>query len=497
MKFTRGSGILLHPTSLPGLNGSGEIGTQAKEFIRWLARAGQRYWQILPLGPAGYGNSPYSSVSAFASNPLLIELDDLVSRGWIPAAALSDVPRASVNDSAPTTAFRWRVLSEASERFFAEPAGRRQSFTEFCSQQHAWLDDYALFMALNQRFGGGEWTSWPASLARRQPEALATAREELQSAVRLHQFTQWIFSEQWSALRREGTAAGVKIIGDIPIFVAFHSADVWANPEIFHLDASGRPTVVAGVPPDYFSATGQRWGNPLYRWDVLATRGFDWWLRRFKAVFEQVDIARIDHFRGFAGYWEIPASEPTAQKGRWVPGPGTAFFDAVRNSLGELPIVAEDLGVITPDVTALRDRFDLPGMKVLQFAFGSGPANPFLPHNHSGRSVVYTGTHDNDTTRGWFATAPPREREYAQRYMRTDGSEVHWDLIRLGAGSVAEIAVVPMQDILGLGSEGRMNTPGRASGNWAWRFDWKDVQPEMTARLRDVTETYGRCDVSS
>jgi 4-alpha-glucanotransferase len=499
MRLSRGSGILLHPTSLPGPHGSGSIGSDATEFVRWLARAGQRYWQVLPLAPSGYGNSPYSAMSAFASNPMLVDLAGLVEKGWLSKDALDDPPSAARKriDFPTVETFRWRALQLASDAFFARPAGERTAYDEYCSRQAAWLDDYSHFMALNTRYGGQEWARWPAALAARDATALASAAADLQPSIRLHKFTQWVFSEQWGALRAFAHEAGIQIIGDIPIFVAFHSAEVWSHRELFYLAPDGEPTVVAGVPPDYFSKTGQRWGNPLYRWDALASRGFDWWIDRFRAVFEQVDIARLDHFRGFAGYWEIPATEPTAVKGRWVPAPGAELFEAVRQALGnDLPIIAEDLGVITPDVVALRERFEFPGMKVLQFAFDSGAKNPFLPHNYAPSAVAYTGTHDNDTTRGWYATAPEAQREFARRYLRTDGSEFHWDLIRLAASSVADVAIYPMQDVLGLDASGRMNTPGIAGGNWGWRFRWEELPAGATERLREAAELFGRVEAT-
>jgi 4-alpha-glucanotransferase len=483
MRFVRGSGILAHPTSLPGPYGSGDLGG-ALDFLRWLAKAGQRYWQILPLGPCGYGDSPYSAVSAFAANPLMIDLGDLVRRGWLSAEALANAPASNAHriDFPATAAFRQRALRTAAESFFARPPD--QAFDAFCKAQASWLDDYAMFMALHERHEGRDWSTWPKD----RPADLAPS-------LRFHRFTQWVFRQQWNAVRREASAAGIQIVGDIPIFVAHQSAEVWAHPELFFLDDMGKPTVVAGVPPDYFSETGQRWGNPLYRWDVLAQRGYDWWISRFKAVFETVDVVRVDHFRGFAGYWEIPAAEETAVKGRWAPGPGVPFFDAIKRAFdNKLPIIAEDLGVITPDVSALRDQFGLAGMKVLQFAFGSGPKNPFLPHNHVPNSVVYTGTHDNDTTLGWFPKAGDAEKDYARRYLGTGATEVNWDLMRVASASVSDIAIFPLQDVLGLGSEGRMNTPGLAAGNWAWRFTWDQLPTGATERLRNLAQIYGRLE---
>jgi 4-alpha-glucanotransferase len=495
MKFTRGSGILLHPTSLPGPDGSGDIGSEAESFLSWLASAGQTYWQVLPLGPGGYGNSPYSSLSAFAANPLLISLARLVERGWLPASSLAQRPAFPSRkiDFHASSLHRMRLLREAASAFFARGApADRKSFETYRQEESSWLPDYALFMALNEVNEGREWSSWDRAVAQRDPAALNSARSQLGELVRLHEFTQWVFSQQWSALRQIAASHKIKLIGDIPIFVAHHSADVWSHRELFYLDKNGVPDVVAGVPPDYFSVTGQRWGNPLYRWDVIAKTGYSWWIERVRSLLKTVDIARIDHFRGFAGYWEIPASEPTAVNGRWVTGPGAALFEAIQKTLGkDLPIIAEDLGLITADVVALRDQFELPGMKILQFAFGSGPENAFLPHNYLPHSVVYTGTHDNDTTLGWFQTAPEAERVYMRKYIG-EVKDVAWDLIRVAAASVADMAIVPFQDVLGLNSEGRMNRPGLASDNWDWRFQWDEVSTAAAPRLAEIMGTYGR-----
>jgi 4-alpha-glucanotransferase len=495
MQLARGSGILLHPTSLPGPHGSGDLGEDAERFVAWLERAGQRYWQVLPLSPVGYGNSPYSSLSAFATSPTMIDLRGLVRRGLLEASevpATTDLPARRI-DFNRSSAFRLALLRRACDRFFARATPpERDAFEAFTRSHAAWLADYALFMALNDAHGGVEWSRWERDLARREPAALAEARRTLAADVRFHEFTQWVFFDQWAKLRKLANDRNIKLIGDIPIFVAYHSADVWARPELFHLDAEGRPMVVAGVPPDYFSATGQRWGNPLYRWDKMAAEGYAWWVDRFRAVFELVDVARLDHFRGFAAYWEIPEAEATAVKGTWVLGPGAALFEAVRTALGQLPIIAEDLGVITPDVSALRDAFEFPGMKVLQFAFGGGPENAFLPHNYTRNGVVYTGTHDNDTTRGWFETATEPERHFVRRYLGTDAREINWDFIRLASQSVADVAIFPFQDVLGLGAEGRMNRPGLASGNWDWRFTWDEVPVDAATRLGDLARLSGR-----
>ncbi len=495
MALSRGGGILLHPTSLPGPHGSGDLGAEAHRFLDWLAATRQRYWQMLPLSPVGYGSSPYSSLSAFAGNPMLIDVSALVDRGWLASSqmpAATDLPDGRL-DFGRSGGLRTPLLRRAADAFFAhaDPTDRA-AYQRFCEKQAAWLEDFALFMALNETHDGAEWTSWEKPLAHRESAALERARESHAGAVRRHRFAQWVFFEQWSRLREAARAKGIRLIGDAPIFVAFHSADVWAHQELFFLDEARRPTVVAGVPPDYFSATGQRWGNPLYRWDKLAQTGFAWWVDRLRALLDLVDVVRLDHFRGFAGYWEIPAAEKTAVRGRWAAGPGEALFLALARELGPLPIVAEDLGVITPDVTALRDRFRFPGMKVLQFAFGSDATNPFLPHNFERNAVVYTGTHDNDTTRGWFDEAPEAERDFARRYLATDGHDIAWDFIRLAYQSVADVAVVPFQDVLGLGSEARMNRPGLARGNWDWRFSWAEVPESAAARLEELARLYGR-----
>ncbi len=492
--FTRGSGILVHPTSLPGPLGSGDIGQEARRLLDLLEAAGQRYWQVLPLNPVGYGASPYSSLSAFAAGPMMIDLAPLVQRGWLPKEEVpAAAPTTARIDFAASNALRTRLLRRAAAGFYASAnTVEKASFEAFCFKHAGWLEDYALFMALHDAHDGREWTTWNPAIARREPSALAAARQQLSEGLRYHRFTQWVFFEEWGELRRAAAQKGIQIVGDIPIFVAHHSADVWAHPELFFLDARGQPTVVAGVPPDYFSKTGQRWGNPLYRWDVLARQGYRWWIERFRAVFELVDIARIDHFRGFSAYWEIPANEETAINGRWRPGPGAPLFDAVRTALGHLPIIAEDLGVITDDVNALRDRFAFPGMKVLQFAFGGDATNAFLPHNHVPNAVVYTGTHDNDTTRGWYEAAPESERDFARRYLGANGNEMSWSLIRAAQASVARMAIFPLQDAMNLGTEGRMNLPGSTSGNWDWRFDWSDIPADAAGRLAEMARLYGR-----
>jgi 4-alpha-glucanotransferase len=496
MRFPRASGILLHPTSLPGPHGAGDLGPSARHFVDWLVAAQQRLWQILPLGNIGAGHSPYMSTSAFAGNGLLVDLADLQARGWLDAADL--VPPAAF--AAPridhAAMIPWRVdrLRRAAQRY-ARSAGaaERADHAGFCAAHASWLDDYALFMALAEAHPGRVWSDWEAPLAQRDPAALEAARARHAEAMDFHRFVQWRFFDQWASLRRYANERGVQIVGDAPIYVAWHSAEVWARPELFDLDKSRMPSHVAGVPPDYFSATGQRWGNPLYRWSAHADEQYAWWIERVRRTFELVDVLRIDHFRGFAHYWEIPASEPTAVHGRWRVGPGAALFKAIAAALGPLPIIAEDLGLITPDVTALRKRFALPGMRVLHFAFAEGTSrNLYLPHHHEPDSVVYTGTHDNDTTLGWWAQAGEAERQHVRDYLGTDGREIHWDLIRAALASVADTAIVPLQDVLGLSGEHRMNRPGEGEGHWAWRFDWSQVQPEHAQRLAAMVRLYGR-----
>ena len=495
MTFPRRSGILLHPTSLPGPYGVGELGPEAFTWLDFLASAGQRLWQVMPLGPTGYGDSPYQSFSTFAGNHLLISLDALVGEGWLEAAELApvaDLPDGRVEYGALIPR-KLALLEQAAQRFsHAAGGGERAALEAFRAEQAGWLDDYALFMALKEAHGGAAWSDWVPGLRDRQAGPLERARSEVADAATKHALWQFWFFRQWGAVRRRASELGIQVVGDLPIFVSMDSADAWANPELFHFGDDGRPTVVAGVPPDYFSATGQRWGNPLYRWDVLAETGYAWWVERVRAALGMVDIVRIDHFRGFAAYWEIPASEETAVNGRWVEGPGHALFGVLRAELGELPVIAEDLGVITPDVDELRLRHGLPGMKVLQFAFASDADDPYLPHNYERECVVYTGTHDNDTTAGWYASAPEVERDLVRRYLATGGGEIAWEMIRLAQASVADTAIVPLQDVLGLGSEARMNTPGTAGGNWAWRFAWQDVPFWVAPQLAELAELYGR-----
>jgi 4-alpha-glucanotransferase len=485
----RASGVLLHPTSLPGPRGCGDLGGEAHAFARWLRDAGQRFWQMLPVGPVGYGNSPYSALSAFAGEPLLIALDRLVDEALLPRSALASAESFAPGrvDYPRARAFHEQMLRAAFDAF-TKRTSDHPSFETFCAANETWLDDFALYAAIKRARRDLPWSAWEPELRARDPGALDRARHALREEIRQRKFEQFLFARHWQALRDECHLLGVGLIGDLPIFVAHDSADVWAHRELFFLDGQGQPTVIAGVPPDYFSATGQRWGNPLYDWDKLERTGYRWWLQRFAQTFARFDAVRLDHFIGFTRYWEIPASEPTAQNGRWRPGPGPRLFEA----LGPLQLIAEDLGAVTPEVTALRDRFRFPGIKLLQFAFGTDPQAPtFLPHNYERNSVACTGTHDNDTTRGWFERLDPKERAAALAYLGTGGREIHWEMIRCVWSSVANLAVAPAQDLLGLGTEARMNLPGTASGNWEWRLGALPP-PAVQERLSQLSRTYGR-----
>jgi 4-alpha-glucanotransferase len=495
MTFSRASGVLVHPTSFPGRFGIGDLGCGARRVIDFLAAGRQRLWQVLPLGPTGYADSPYACFSAFAGNHALIAPDALAEHGWLRGHELDAVPAfsASTVDYGPVLRFKQALLRQAHERFRATAtASQRADLDAFREANRAWLDDYALFMALKEAHKGAPWTEWEPQLVARRPEALDEARSALADDVWLHEFLQWVFFAQWAALRGYARERGLSIVGDVAIFAAHDSADVWAHPDLFTLDAHGQPMFVAGVPPDYFSRTGQRWGNPPYRWDALASSGYSWWIERMRASLHVTDILRLDHFRGFHAYWEVPATLPTAEHGRWVRGPGAALFRAISAALGDVPLIAEDLGKITPPVRRLRESLGLPGMKILQFAFGSDAHNPHLPHAYTRDMVVYTGTHDNDTALGWFSGRGPRERDFVLRYAHGNGDELHWDFIRLALASVADTAIIPLQDVLGLGSAARMNTPGTPSGNWAWRCTEEQLLPETSARLAALTATYGR-----
>jgi 4-alpha-glucanotransferase len=495
VRFPRSSGIILHPTCLPGPYGVGDLGKDAHRFVDFLAEAGQGRWQVLPLGPTGYGDSPYQSLSSFAGNPLLISPDALVDDGLLTPDDLRAHPAFAADrvDFGAVIAWKRPLLERAADRFPGPPGrGLAGLFEAFAREHASWLDDYALFVALAEAHPGARWSDWPADIVGGARPGLERWRHHLGAALRRHKIVQFLFYRQWLALRQHAAARGIRLIGDVPIFAAYDGADVWSHPELFFLDDRGKPTVVAGVPPDVFSATGQLWGNPLYRWEVMARQGYAWWLDRIRTALTLVDIIRIDHFIGFVRYWEVPAGAATAVGGRWQPGPGTAIGLALEAALGAVPVIAEDLGLVTPEVEALRDRFELPGMKVLQFAFGGDAANPYLPHNYPPNCVVYTGTHDNDTTAGWFVSAPPETRAFAQRYLARSGADIAHDLIRLAMSSVADTAIVPLQDVLALGSDARMNVPGRPAGNWSWRFRWDMIGADHARQLREMAGLYGR-----
>jgi 4-alpha-glucanotransferase len=461
-----------------------------------MVEAKQSLWQVLPLGPTGYGDSPYASFSSHAGNPLLIDPDQLCRDGDLTTSDLEAVPDFPTThvDYGAVIEFKMALLHKAKDRFVQHAsAQRRAAFDQFCDQKRYWLEDYALFMALKDTHGGAMWNEWELELVQRRRQALSKWRAKLADEILFHKYIQYQFFEQWTKLRQYANDQGIEIIGDIPIFVAPDSADAWSSPEVFYIDDRGQLTAVAGVPPDYFSPTGQRWGNPLYRWDVIAKDDFEWWIRRIQSVLELVDVLRIDHFRGLETYWEIPAEEPTAINGEWKPGPGDAFFDALRQALGQdLPIIAEDLGMITDEVRALRKRVNLPGMKVLHFAFTEGPNHEYLPHNYTSDYVVYLGTHDNDTTIGWFNSRDEQERDFVLRYLGRDGSDIVWQLMQLAFMSVANTAIVTAQDLLRLGSEARMNTPGTTGGNWQWRYRRGALDSETASWLGNLTQTYGR-----
>jgi 4-alpha-glucanotransferase len=488
VNWGRTSGILLHVTSLPGKYGIGELGPEAYAFAEWLAAAGQHVWQVLPLGPVGYGESPYQLYSAFAGNPMLLSIDTLVARGWLAESDLSRVPRFATQRVEFERVVPWktRLLRRAFETF-REGAleADRHEFDTFREQNCAWLDDFARFMALKEAHDNVAWTDWDRAV--RPAEA----------DIEYHQFLQFEFFRQWDALKAHATKLGIHLMGDLPIYMAHDSADVWAHPELFRFDA------VAGVPPDYFSATGQLWGNPLYRWDRMAADGYRWWIERMRAALRQFDAIRMDHFRGFQAFWEVPAGETTAVNGRWIPGPGAELFRVLTAELGPLPVVAENLGVITPEVEALRHEFGFPGMAILQFAFGTDPQAPtFKPHNYIPNLVAYTGTHDNDTAEGWWhseggdstrtAEDIQAEKAHARAYLGAGPRQVHWELIRAQMVSVAETVLVPLQDVLGLGSEARMNTPSTASGNWRWRCRPGVLTEDLAKRLHELATLYDR-----
>lgn len=501
---TRTCGILLHPTSLPGRYGIGDLGDSAYRFVDFLVAAGMRLWQVLPLGPTGYGDSPYQSFSAFAGNPLLVSPDTLVEQGLLTHDDVKHVPRFHADrvDFGPVIDYKTALLATAYERF---RAGNHEElaaeFEAFCLMASDWLDTYAIFRTLKASFGGKAWNEWDEPVALGHPSAVSDALEGRMDEIEMIKFGQFLFFRQWFALKEYCNERGIDVVGDAPIFVAYDSSDVWAHRSQFKLDARGNPIVVAGVPPDYFSKTGQLWGNPIYDWDHMRSDGYAWWIERMRASMLLFDAIRLDHFRGFCACWEVPAGEETAVNGKWVPAPGMELFLAIRDALGRLPILAEDLGVITPDVEALRDSFGFPGMRILQFAFGADAKCIDLPHNYVQNCIVYTGTHDNDTTVGWY-TDPKRkhatkERSLCREYLHSDGLEIHWDLIRAAFASIANTAIVPMQDVLGLGSEARMNLPASASGNWMWRMPHGALTTRLSRRLHRLAEIFGRLETAN
>jgi len=498
MDFPRASGILLHPTSLPGEFGIGDLGPKAFEFVDLLADANQTYWQILPLGPTGYGDSPYQCFSAFAGNTLLISPNKLVEAKLLDTSMLADTPDfpADKVDFGKVIEWKKKIFAEAAKAFAASPGELRAPYEKFEQENGWWLEDYATFRAIKAEHDQKPWYEWPDVLKLRDPNSLAHESGRLRDQIFAEKFAQFVFFSQWAELKSYANSKGVRIIGDIPIFVALDSADVWCNQTKFKLNADGSPKVVAGVPPDYFSKTGQLWGNPIYDWEAMRADGFGWWAARVAATLSMVDVVRVDHFRGFVAAWEVPGGDETAENGEWVAVPGHDLFRSLRASLGKFPMIAEDLGVITPDVESLRDSFGLPGMRILQYAFGGDAQNLYLPHNYIRNSIAYTGTHDNDTTVGWWkvlkGAAGKGPREHAKEYLSTTGREINWDLIRACWASIAHTAIAPLQDVLGLDNSARMNMPSSNSGNWNWRFKDGAVPPEMLARLKRLTETYGR-----
>ena len=507
MRFPRTSGILLHPTCLPNSFGVGDFGPAAFEFVDFLQEAGQKLWQVLPLNPTGYGDSPFQCFSAYAGNPLLISLEKLQRQGILENSDICSAPDFPQDfvDFGSVIPWKTGLLNRAARMFLSGAAGEeRRAFDEFCANNAAWLPDFALFMACKQEQGGISWNEWPAEIAQRDPAAVNSARDRLQEEILAVQYWQFEFFRQWKEIQAHAHKAGIRIVGDLPIYVALDSADVWTNRENFQLSDDGQPVTIAGVPPDYFSATGQRWGNPIYRWDRLQQTGYCWWIERFRAALQLYDAVRIDHFRGFEAYWEISGDADTAINGRWVKGPGADFFSVLEREFGVLPIIAENLGVITPEVESIRERFCFPGMAILQFAFGKDPQGPsFRPHNYSRELAAYTGTHDNDTTVGWWnssgasdSTRTPedvaKERAFASAYLNLKDEPIQWVMIRTVFASIADLAIIPLQDVLGLGSEARMNLPGTAKGNWGWRFRPGVLTTGLAQRLREMARLYDR-----
>jgi 4-alpha-glucanotransferase len=495
MKFNRSSGIILHPTSLPGPDGIGDLGPEAYRWVNFLSDAGCSLWQVLPLGPTGYGDSPYQCFSAFAGNPFLVSPTLLLDEGLITRDDLADRPEFPTDKVAFGEVIQWKLtLLDRSYAHFKKASLKKikGEFAEFIESEADWIIDFSLFMAIKEANGGVSWKDWPESLRTREPAAIEDFSNKHADSIQRHKYRQFLFFRQWEKLHHYAAEKGLTIIGDVPIFVAYDSTDAWAHPELFYMDIKGNPTVVAGVPPDYFSPTGQLWGNPLYNWPVHRESNYAWWIQRMRAALKLYDVIRLDHFRGFAGYWEVPFGNPTAEHGRWMRGPGAHFIQALGEALGDLPIIAEDLGEITPDVIELRDQFHLPGMKILQFAFGSDSDDPFLPHNYVENCVAYSGTHDNDTSIGWYHQAPEKEQDFCRRYLARSGADISWDMIRGVWSSVAKMSLAPMQDFLSLDTEFRMNYPGRASGNWFWRLQPNALTPGLQARIFESNILYSR-----
>ncbi len=495
MEQHRAAGILLHPTSLPSPDGIGDLGPEAFRWVDFLHQTGCQFWQVLPLGPTGYADSPYQCFSAFAGNPYLISATTLLDQGLLRKGDLADRPNFPLErvDYGPVIQWKVKLLSRAYTNFtkYGDEA-LSEEFELFQEEEKDWLEPFSIFMAIKTENNLVSWDKWPVELRQRDPDALKAFKQSHTKEIARHAFIQFIFFKQWYAVKEYAHSKGIRIIGDIPIFVAYDSADVWVNQDLFYLDKDGLPEVVAGVPPDYFSVTGQLWGNPLYKWDVHKAQGYAWWLERIKAVLQQVDIVRLDHFRGFEAYWEIPYGNETAVEGRWVKAPGKDFFRVIKEKLGDLPIIAEDLGVITKEVQEMRDDFNLPGMKILQFAFASDPDDDFLPHNYPVNCVAYTGTHDNNTSRGWYDAAPEREKDFCRRYLARSGQDIAWSLIRVLWRSVAAWVLAPMQDFLSLGEWARMNYPGNPSGNWGWRMHPNAINEGLISRLHETNYLYGR-----
>jgi len=497
MRFERSAGILLHPTSLPGRYGIGDLGKEAYNFTNFLVNTGQKLWQVFPLGPTGYGDSPYQCFSAFAGNPLLISPELLKEDGFLNTEDLHHIPHFNPHkvDFGRVIDYKYKLLGKAFENFKKHKGETEKFLKAFESQNKDWLEDFAFFMAAKDFHGGRLWTEWDKDLVLRKKDALGKWKDKLSDGILFHKFIQFIFFKQWDKLKKFVNEKGIKIIGDMPIFIAYDSADLWSHKDIFTVDKEGKLISIAGVPPDYFSATGQRWGNPLFKWEEMEKDEFGWWRRRIANVLKLVDIVRIDHFRGFDKFWQIPGDAPSAQKGKWVKAPGEKFFKTLKKHLGELPIIAEDLGLITKSVTELRDKFNFPGMKILQFAFGKGMEKKFLPHNFVKNCVVYTGSHDNDTTCAYFEKAKNENSDiyqHAQRYLNYYGDDMTFQLIRTAYASSADTVILPMQDILNLGGEARMNFPGTLGNNWTWRFTWDQVQPELAEKYRSLAELYER-----